>query len=388
MPGPRMWYHSCMHDVSSSRVALDRVRARARLTARMAVSRARGRPHTLSHLLTARCNGSCATCLWRSGPGGTTAAASAARAEGRAAGDRRAGADELGTAAVRGLYAEAGRAGMAQLVVWGGEPLLRQDLPELLLAARRSGLFVTLISNGWFAAERWPGLRGVVDALILSLDDVGEAHDRLRGLPGLFARLEGFAEELRSDPLRPTLLLNTVLSGQNRGALRRVAPVARRWDAGLYFCPMETGELTAGEAGDRLAALALSQGELQEAARLALSLKSAGFPVLDSRPYLRLLAADPELRSYTCRAPRARLTVGADGAVRDCRHVDRPLANVADLQSAGRPLSALFRAPDWRRMGEEAAACTKCNNPDVIELSWLWDLRPAMLGKVAELAGR
>ncbi|HEX5643745.1 MAG TPA: hypothetical protein VFZ86_15640, partial [Thermoleophilia bacterium] len=143
-----------MHDVLSSRVARDRVRARARLTARMAVSRARGRPHTLSHLVTARCNGSCATCLWRAGAGGSAAVgATAAPAGERAAGDGRAAAGELGTAAVRRLYAEAGRAGMAQLVVWGGEPLLRRDLPELLLAARRSGLFVTLISNGWFAAE-------------------------------------------------------------------------------------------------------------------------------------------------------------------------------------------------------------------------------------------
>ncbi len=378
-----MWYHTCMHDVRSGRVALDRVGARARLTARMAVSRARGRPHTLSHLVTARCNGSCATCLWRAGAGGTAVGgATTAPAATPAAGE------ELGTAAVRRLYAEAGRAGLAQLVVWGGEPLLRQDLPELLLAARRSGLFVTLISNGWSAGQRWPALRGSVDALILSLDDVGEAHDRLRGLPGLFARLEAFVGELRADPLRPTLLLNTVLSRQNRGALRRVAAVARRWDAGLYFCPMETGELSAGEAGDRLAALALSPDEIRSAARLALELKSAGYPLLDSRPYLRLLAADPALGSYTCRAPRARLTVGADGSVRDCLHVDRPLANVVDLQAAGRPLSTLFSAPHWRRMGEEAAFCTKCNNPDVIELSWLWDLRPVMLGKVAELAGR
>ncbi len=276
---------------------------------------------------------------------------------------------------------------MAQLVVWGGEPLLRQDLPELLLAARRSRLFVTLISNGWFLQERWPALRGAVDALILSLDEVGDAHDRLRGLPGLFARLEAFVEMLRADALRPTLLLNTVLSGQNPGALRRVAAVARRWGAGLYFCPMETGELSAGEAGDRLAGLALRPDELRAAARLALDLKDAGYPVLDSRPYLRLLAADPGLAAYTCRAPRARLTVGADGSVRDCLHADRPLANVADLQSAGRPLASLFGTPGWRRMGAEAASCTKCNNPDVIELSWLWDLRPVMLGKVAELAG-
>ncbi len=333
------------------------------------MSRARARPHTLSHLVTARCNGSCSTCLWRAGPGG---------------GESR----ELDTGAVRWLYREARRAGMAQVVVWGGEPLLRQDLPELLLAARRAGLFVTLISNGWLAADRWPELRGLVDVLIMSLDDSGEAHDRMRGLPGLFGRLEAFAAALHDDPLRPALLLNTVLSGQNRGALRRVAAVARRWGAGLYFCPMETGELSAGEAGDRLAGLALSPAELREAAALALELKAAGYPILDSKPYLRMLADDPSLSAYTCRAPRARLTVGADGSVRDCMHVDRPLGNVASLRAQGLPLASLFRTPGWLRMGDEASSCTKCNNPDVVELSWLWDLRPVMLGKVLELAGR
>ena len=88
---------------------------------------------------------------------------------------------------MRWLYGEAGRAGMAQLVVWGGEPLVRQDLPELLLAARRAGLFTTLITNGWFVGQRWRELRGLVDALVqFSLDDVGSAHDALRGLSGLY----------------------------------------------------------------------------------------------------------------------------------------------------------------------------------------------------------
>jgi hypothetical protein len=151
---------------------------------------------------------------------------------------------------------------------------------------------------------------------------------------------------------------------------------------------METGELSAGEAGDRLAALALPPGELREAAGLALELKAAGYPILDSRAYLRMLADDPMLSAYTCRAPRARLTIGADGSVRDCMHVDRPLGNVASLREQGLPLASLFRTPEWARMGDEAASCTKCNNPDVVELSWLWDLRPVMLGKVLELAGR
>jgi len=293
---------------------------------------------------------------------------------------------ELDASTVRWLYAEAGRAGMAQLVMWGGEPLLRQDLPELLLAARRAGLFTTLITNGWFLGTRWAELRGRVDALILSLDDVGPAHDELRGLPGLYERLEAFVASLDSDPQRPTLLVNTVLSVLNREALARVAPVAARWRAGLYFCPMETGEVTSAGVDSPLAPLALPAGELRAVARLAAELKRDGLPILASRPYLESLERDPALTAYRCRAPQARLTVGAGGLVRDCTRSDRPLLDVRSLRAAAEPLSSLFESRRYRQMLARSATCAKCNNPDVIELSWLWDFRPAMLGKVAELA--
>ena len=286
------------------------------------------------------------------------------------------------------LYREAGRAGMAQLVVWGGEPLLRDDLPALLRSAKAAGLATTLISNGWLAAERWPQLREQVDVLILSLDDVGAAHDSLRGLPGLSERLEAFVESLRGDPLRPTLLVNTVLSRLNAGALTRVAPVAQRWGAGLYFCPMETGEITSAGFVARHADLALSAEELREAAAVARELKTRGYPVLNTRAYLDLLSRDPELHGYTCRMPRALLTVEADGAIRDCLRTDQPLASMLDLRAANTRLSSVFSLVRRRHLLAEAASCTKCNNPDVIELSWLWDLRPAMLGNVVKLAGR
>jgi hypothetical protein len=337
----------------------------------MVRARARGRPHTLSHLVTARCNGRCPTCLWRD--------------------PERA---ELDTATVTWLYEQAGRAGFAQLVVWGGEPLLRQDLPQMLRAARRAGLMTTLITNGWFAAERWSDLRGSVDALILSLDDVGPGHDTLRGLPGLYDRLEAFVAGIDRDALRPTLLVNTVLSRENRGALPRVAEVARRWRAGLYFCPMETGELeSTGLAGpaaspgtSRLAGLALPPDELRAAAREARELKDRGYPVLATRAWLDLLERDPALNGYRCRGPHSVTTVLADGGVRDCRRRDRPMADVRELRAAVRPLSDVFSLPRRRELLREAGTCTVCNNPDVIELSWLWDLRPAMLRKVVELA--
>lgn len=348
------------------RPAFARARRDARLLARLVSARARGRPLVLSHLLTGRCNAGCATCLWRS----------AFRAA------------ELSTEEVAWLYGQAAAAGIAQLVIWGGEPLLRPDVGEVVRAGARAGLSVGLITNGWLLDQRWGELRGWVDTLILSLDDTGEAHDRMRRLPGLYGRLDSFAHRLRHDPLRPRLLINCVLSRLNRGALRRVAPVARNWGAGLYFCPMETGELLERGFNDRKGRLALSPAELAEAATLARLLQEAGYPLLATRHYVDLLRRDPLLRAYRCRAPHAVLSVRADGGFRDCLRRDVPLTYVQDLRRRGVGLEALFAQPRYRAMLQEADRCTVCNNPDVLETSWAWRLQPFMLSRLLGLAGR
>jgi MoaA/NifB/PqqE/SkfB family radical SAM enzyme len=292
---------------------------------------------------------------------------------------------ELTTEEVAWLYREAGAAGFPQLVIWGGEPLLRPDLPELLEVARAAGLSVALITNGWLLPSQWPALRGRVQTLIVSLDDVGHAHDRLRSLPGLYARLDEFMIEVQTDPLRPRLLVNTVLSRLNRGALRRVAPVAKRWQAGLYFCPMETGVMLAAGFSTSKRSLALPPQELKEAAELARQLQAAGYPLLSSRRYLDLLARDPGLHAYSCRAPYATLTVKADGSIRDCTRRDVSVARLDDLQRTGTSLATLTRQPEYRAMLSRANSCTACNNPDILETSWAWQLRPFMLRQALHL---
>lgn len=342
-----------------------RLAAGLRLARGLAQTRLRHRPFILSHLVTSRCNARCSTCLWR---------------------DVVAPENELPASTIAWLYREAAAAGVAQVVIWGGEPTLRPDLPRLVWAARDAGLVVTLISNGWRLHQYWPEMRGAVDALILSLDDVGPAHDRLRGLPGLYDRLEELVAGLRRDSDRPRLLVNTVLSQANKGALRRVAPIAQRWGAGLYFCPMETGQMLAGGFADQKGELALTPEWLREAAQLALDLKAAGYPLLSTDRYLHMLMENPSLSGYVCRTPETILTVGADGSVRDCLRRDRPLAFVQDLRAQAQALTHLYDLPRFQKLLTDAPACTVCNNPDVIETSWLWELRPAMLEKLVRLA--
>lgn len=85
---------------------------------------------------------------------------------------------------------ELGALGALRLFVSGGEPTLVPHLPEVVQAARSGGMKVALSSHGGHLTDDL--VRSLFDAglaqLQVSVDDVGESHDRSRGIPGLYAR--------------------------------------------------------------------------------------------------------------------------------------------------------------------------------------------------------
>jgi len=76
----------------------------------------------------------------------------------------------------------------------GGEPLMRPDLFDLAEAARARRLRCVLSTNGYFITpEVAEKIRQVGFSYVgVSIDGLGEAHDRFRGAPGSFERaIEG-----------------------------------------------------------------------------------------------------------------------------------------------------------------------------------------------------
>jgi len=43
--------------------------------------------------------------------------------------------------------------------IWGGEPLLRQDLSEIARSSGASGLVTTIITNGYYLGAGWASFR-------------------------------------------------------------------------------------------------------------------------------------------------------------------------------------------------------------------------------------
>lgn len=106
--------------------------------------------------------------------------------------------------------------GAAALLLSGGEPLLHPRLPDILERATGRGLKVTISTNGTRITPQYAELfkRLGVAYVGISLDGIGEIHDRFRGVKGAFdGALRGFrlcSEVGQKTGLRLTLTRNNV----------------------------------------------------------------------------------------------------------------------------------------------------------------------------------
>src|SRR3954469_17091507 len=81
-------------------------------------------------------------------------------------------------------FGEAGRLGVLQLALTGGEPMLRRDLAELCAGARDAGLYSSLINAGTLLTrERARGLKSAgLDHVQISIQSPDAAdNDRIAG---------------------------------------------------------------------------------------------------------------------------------------------------------------------------------------------------------------
>ena len=82
------------------------------------------------------------------------------------------------------------------MIIVGGEPLLREDLPDVM-AVLTGRAYSTVFTNGMLLAERTELMRNA-NSVFISLDAPDEEHDKLRAKKGCFERAVNGIEVLRS----------------------------------------------------------------------------------------------------------------------------------------------------------------------------------------------
>lgn len=120
----------------------------------------------------------------------------------------------------------------------GGEPLLREDLPDIARAVKSNGCmpYLVVVTNAYLLNEqRYLELREAgADRFSISLDFPDERHDEFRRLPGLYAHLEKLVPKLASYG-NDDIAINSAITGANFLCLRELADKAHEWGVDISY---------------------------------------------------------------------------------------------------------------------------------------------------------
>lgn len=225
---------------------------------------------------------------------------------------------ELNTSEVFSLIDQISAMGCQRLGLWGGEPLVRDDIAQIIAYAKRKGLYVTMDSNGHLVPEKIAELREL-DHLILALDGPQEVHDLHRG-KGSFSKV--MAAIRQAHKIIPLWTI-TVLHKDNIGCIDFILRAAGECGFMATFQLLHHNEVLSRNQG-ALMAPALGY---RKAIKKLIDEKRKGAPIASSFSYLAHVLDWPDYSVNTYQAPVHNIrcsagnfycNVDADGKVYPC----------------------------------------------------------------------
>jgi MoaA/NifB/PqqE/SkfB family radical SAM enzyme len=314
-------------------------------------------PCVLSHLATAQCNCRSDICLWWDHA-----------------------AEEMNLEEIERIYGEARRQEIVLNYIWGGEPLIRADIAKVMVASKRNGFITLLNTNGYFLAEWLSEQAEAMDLLVVSIDYPSDYHDELRKCKGLYNRaLEGI-ERTKSKYPNTKLIIDTIMAPCNYEKIEELVALARDLGASIFLSPMETnGRHSSLEL---LSKARLTDEEVSQASVKLLELKMKGYPINNSVSYFKAFIGGK--KPFSCHYPQLVLTANADGQVPSCLDRARPLGYLLHMHIKGIYNSTFYRTNYLPHIRD----CCRCNNSDVVDTSFLWELRLRILWEAISLGLR
>ena len=250
----------------------------------------------------------------------------------------------------------------------GGEPMLRQDIDQILAAASRLNISTEMNSTGFNIPKNIGKLKHL-DFLKLSLDGAEEVHDLIRG-KGSYAMVIEAAEAAKKAGLK--FIFTTTLTKYNIGQLDGLIETARKYNTFVAFQPLK--KLCGGAEG--IEGLYPSPVEFKKAISKLIAYKKAPRGSLrNSLIGLHHIYNWPSYGKLKCWAGKVFCMIDAEGTLWPCDRIsyDQKLPNC--LQTSFKNAMAVL--PDVK--------CAGCGFCGVLELNFLMALKFGTVGSILKV---
>ncbi|MDO8669161.1 MAG: glycosyltransferase [Candidatus Buchananbacteria bacterium] len=329
--------------------------------------------------VTARCNARCKMCFYWQGI------------------DQAKQDQELSLAEIEKISLSLGS--LQYLTLTGGEPTLRSDLPQIARTFDRNNnlQFLSIPTNSTLVDRTKEMVEEILRTtdnlylkMCLSLDGLGQMHDEIRGVPGLFGKVLANYNNLAI--LKETvkdfeIMINMTVSSFNVTKVQEVMDFVRReMPKAVFDLSWTRGDARVGEsknmsAEDYLRVVSLTNQDSRNF--------SSGFSLSKIIAANKLVARDliydilkGKRRSYPCTAGRKMIIISEYGEVKPCEMLPYSFGNLRDFDyDIKKVLSTAKASEALNSIADKKCVCTFENaiQNSIVNSPSLW---PRLLKKL------
>lgn len=295
-----------------------------------------GNPQHAQWLVTRKCNYRCAGCnVWKEQD------------------DNELSADEI----KKGLDILK-KVGIVELVISGGDPLLRPDIDEIIDYAT-DRFITTVYDNGSMAAKKIYALRKA-DFVAISIDSLDEKkNDAIKAVPGAFKKAIATVETLHKAGIK--VAVTPTISQKNLYEIVDITNHFTGMGIPVWYClysydtSVDSNQLfRIGKANDEFV-ITDKQAMINLCDQLILMQKKNKKILMTSKllKAMRSLYSEEEKRTWKCQALKNFIVLDHMGRVSGCHH--------HNYHCTVFELSAKWKSPEFKRIRETYHGCTQCN---------------------------
>lgn len=231
--------------------------------------------------------------------------------------------------------------GACAIAFEGGEPLLRNDLVEILAFSRSLPLHTSLVTNGTLLESRIDEISPYINGVVyVSLDGLEKTHDAVRGVSGCFGKA---VRGIIASRAKVSVTINTTIMAENIHEIEDLVKLAVELEVKI--------SVAVAHEYCNAKACAPDSHEVREIAGKLAELKKKGYPLVNSMSYFKVMAKE---KNWKCK-PWSLVNVGPEGKlVLPCYVRNEYSTNVSVFETSIKTAISGF---DWN----ETKNCQKCS---------------------------